>query len=115
MDILKKPWKDARSQVFFPVLDILKNKKIPCILFENLEGLVNLKKGQELRQILTSLKDLNYECFWKVLNCSDYGIPQNRKGLFIVGFHESILQKKSPRPHQFEFPPKTLSIVYLRF
>nr|QHN60165.1 putative DNA methyltransferase [Caulerpa serrulata] len=104
---LKKAWKDARSQVFFPVLDILKNKKIPCILFENVEGLVNLKKGQELRQILTSLKDLNYECFWKVLNCSDYGIPQNRKRLFIVGFHDSILQKKSPRPHQFEFPPKT--------
>ena len=55
-----------------------------------------------LNTILTHLKDLNYECFWKVLNCSDYGIPQKR--LFIVGFHKRI---HTDRPHIFEFPPKT--------
>nr|YP_009306372.1 hypothetical protein [Caulerpa cliftonii]AOP19276.1 hypothetical protein [Caulerpa cliftonii] len=91
--------------MFYPLLNILKNKKIPCILFENVEGLVNLKKGQVFNTILTHLNDLNYECFWKVLNCSDYGIPQNRKRLFIVGFHESILHKNDS--HKFEFPPKT--------
>ena len=64
---------------------------------------MNLKKGQVFNTILTHLKDLNYVCFWKVLNCSDYGIPQNRKRLFIVGFHKRI----HTGSHIFEFPPKT--------
>nr|AYC64168.1 hypothetical protein [Johnson-sea-linkia profunda] len=101
----KKGWKDNRSQVFYPLLNILKYKQIPCILFENVQGLVHLKKGQVFNTILTHLKDLNYDCFWKVLNCSDYGIPQNRKRLFIVGFHNSILENTGN--HRFEFPPKT--------
>lgn len=101
----KKAWKDTRSQVFYPLLKILKYKQIPCILLENVPGLVNLKKGQVFNTILTHLKDLNYECFWKVLNCSDYGIPQNRKRLFIVGFHKRILQDMDRLI--FEFPPKT--------
>ena len=99
---IKKAWKDTRSQVFYPLLNILKYKQIPCILLENVQGLVNLKKGQVFNTILTNLEDLNYECFWKVLNCSDYGIPQNRKRLFIVGFHKRILQDS----HIFEFPPR---------
>lgn len=98
----KKAWKDARSQVFYPLLNILKYKKTPCILLENVPGLVNLKKGKVFNTILTYLKDLNYECFWKVLNCSDYGIPQNRKRLFIIGFHK----RRFPNNHIFEFPPK---------
>ena len=112
--IFEKAWKDTRSQVFFPLLNILKHKQIPCILFENVQGLVSLKKGQMLNTILTSLKDLNYECSWKVLNCLDYGIPQNRKRLFIVGFHKLALlsyHRQSPGrsdgdSHIFEFPPK---------
>lgn len=67
-----------------------------------------------LNTILTSLKDLNYECSWKVLNCLDYVIPQNRKRLFIVGFHKLALlsyRRKYPGrsdgdSHIFEFPPK---------
>lgn len=89
--------------MFYALLNILKVKKIPCILLENVQGLVNLKKGQVFNTILTHLKDLNYECFWKVFNCSDYGIPQNRKRLFIVGFHKRI----HTGSHIFEFPPKT--------
>ena len=103
---LKKAWKDTRAQVFYPLLKILKYKQIPCIILENVPGLVNLKKGQVFNTILNHLKDLNYECFWKVLNCSDYGIPQNRKRLFIVGFHKRILQDTADRLI-FEFPPKT--------
>nr|YP_009130548.1 putative DNA methyltransferase [Tydemania expeditionis]CEO91078.1 putative DNA methyltransferase [Tydemania expeditionis] len=99
---LKKGWKDSRSQVFYPLLNILKFKKIPCIILENVTGLVNLKKGQVFNKILTHLKDLNYECFWEILNCSDYGIPQNRKRLFIVGFHKTIFENID----NFEFPPK---------
>lgn len=104
----KKALKDTRSQVFYPLLNILKSKQIPCILLENVQGLVNLKKGQVFNTILTHLEDLNYECFWKVLNCSDYGIPQNRKRLFIVGFHKGrLLDTGHPQKVLFEFPPKT--------
>ena len=108
----KKAWKDTRSQVFAPLLKILKHKQIPCILLENVQGLVSFKKGQVLNTILTHLKNLNYECFWKVLNCSDYGIPQNRKRLFIVGFHKGIRTSatfwpEGRRSEDFEFPPKT--------
>nr|AOP19043.1 hypothetical protein [Halimeda discoidea] len=115
----KKGWKDSRSQVFYQLLKILKYKKIPCIVLENVPGLVNLKKGQVFDTILTHLKNLNYECSWKILNCLDYGIPQNRKRVFIVGFHKSILESSSASPRAtspsgtsgigeaFEFPTKT--------
>lgn len=43
---LKKAWKDTRAQVFYPLLKILKYKQIPCILLENVPGLVNLKKDK---------------------------------------------------------------------
>ena len=57
--------------------------------------------------IFTHLKDLNYDwAFGQVLNCSDYGIPQNLKRLFIVGFHKRIFIN-TDRPHIFEFPKKT--------
>ena len=100
---VKKALKDPRSQVFYALLDLLKYKPIPCILLENVSGLVNLKKGEVFNRILTRLKNLNYKCFWKVLNCSDYGIPQKRKRLFIVGFHQHILPNTN-NPI-FEFPP----------
>ena len=102
----KKGWKDTRSQVFYPLFNILKYKQIPWILLENVQGLVNLKKGQVFNTILSHLEDLNNECFCKVLNCSDYGIPQNRKRLFIVGFHKRILQNTGSRDYMFELPPK---------
>ena len=100
---LKKAWQDPRSQVFYSLLNILQYKKTPCILLENVPALVNLKKGRVFNTILTQLEKLNYEYFWKVLNCSDYGIPQNRKRLFIVGFHREVINNLGCT---FEFPPK---------
>ena len=90
--------------MFYPLLNILKYKKIPCILLENVPALVNLKKGKVFNTMLTQLENLNYQCFWKILNCSDYGIPQNRKRLFIVGFHNCIINNTDS--HMFEFPKK---------
>lgn len=83
---------DTRGTLFFDVERILKEKKPYGFILENVEGLVshdkddsNLKIGKTLTVILNSLTQLGYKVTWKVLDSSDFGIPQTRKRIFIVG------------------------------
>ena len=53
---------------------------------ENVKGLVNHDKGRTFATITDSLQNLGYSIFYKILNSKDFGIPQNRERIFIVGF-----------------------------
>src|SRR5690606_17884960 len=72
-------------------------KRPKAFLLENVKGLVNHKGGKTLETILHVLEnELNYKVFVKVLNAKDYGLPQNRERIYIVGFdHQEI---------DFQFP-----------
>lgn len=83
---------DTRGTLFFEVERILKDKKPYGFLLENVEGLIlhdrknkTDKIGRTLTIILNSLKKLGYTVNWKLLNSKDFGIPQSRKRIFIVG------------------------------
>lgn len=83
---------DTRGTLFFEVERILKDKKPFAFILENVEGLVTHDKekkedkiGRTLNIILKSLKNLGYKVTWQVLNAKDFGIPQNRKRIYIVG------------------------------
>ena len=95
---------DTRGTLFFEVERILKDKKPFGFILENVEGLVNHDKenkqdeiGRTLRTILNHLDELGYKVSWKVLNAVDFGVPQERKRIYIVG-----TKTKKPNLEQFE-------------
>lgn len=83
---------DTRGTLFFDVERILKEKKPYGFVLENVEGLVNHDKenpgdeiGRTLTIILAHLNALGYKVNWRVLNAKNFGIPQERKRIYIVG------------------------------
>lgn len=76
---------DDRGTLFFTILEIIKDKKPQGFLLENVEGLVKDNDGKTLALIESSLMDLGYQVSWRVLNSADFGVPQQRKRLYIVG------------------------------
>lgn len=99
----RKGFEDTRGTLFFEVLRILKTKKPKSFILENVRGLTSHEKGKTLEIILDNLKLLNYEVYYKVLNTKDYGVPQNRDRIFIIGFEKS----KVKNYNKFSFPEKT--------
>lgn len=83
---------DTRGTLFFEVERILREKKPYGFILENVEGLVlhdreskKDKIGRTLKTILASLDNLGYKVEWKLLECQKFGVPQQRKRIFIVG------------------------------
>jgi DNA (cytosine-5)-methyltransferase 1 len=83
---------DTRGTLFFEIERILKFHKPKGFILENVEGLVkhdlehkNDKIGRTLKTIIHNLEELGYKVSWKVLDSVDFGIPQSRKRIFIVG------------------------------
>lgn len=76
---------DTRGTLFFEVERILRDKKPQGFILENVEGLVNHDGGRTLNVIITSLINLGYQVEYKVLNSTDFGVPQERKRIYIVG------------------------------
>ncbi|HZQ19065.1 MAG TPA: DNA (cytosine-5-)-methyltransferase [Terriglobales bacterium] len=79
-------FEDTRGTLFFEICRILERKKPEAFVLENVKLLVGHKKGRTLKKILHSLAHLGYAVDFKVLNSLDFGLPQKRERIFIVGF-----------------------------
>lgn len=76
---------DTRGTLFFDVARIIKEKKPKGFLLENVDGLVSHNKGHTFNTIIDILKQFGYNISWKILNSKDFGVPQERKRIYIVG------------------------------
>lgn len=97
----RKGFKDeTRGTLFFEIARILKTKKPKAFFLENVKGLTNHDKGRTLKTILKVLrKDLDYFVpDPKIINAKNFGVPQNRERLFIIGF------RKDQNVTDFEYP-----------
>lgn len=85
-------FEDTRGTLFFDTAEIIYNKQPKAIFLENVKGLVNHKSGKTLATILNVLRnDLGYFVPEpQILNAKNFGVPQNRERIFIVGFHSSL-------------------------
>ncbi len=88
---LKGGFNDTRGTLFFDITRILKTKQPKAFILENVKQLVGHNKGQTLRVILDTLHELGYYVHYSVLNALDYGLPQKRERVIIVGHKENIL------------------------
>lgn len=86
---------DTRGTLFFNIEKILEVKKPYGFLLENVSRLVTHDKGRTFKIIIDKLENLGYTVYYKVLNTIDYGLPQLRKRIYIVGFKDKI---------HFQFP-----------
>ena len=100
---------DTRGTLFFEVARILRDKRPRYFILENVKGLLSHDEGKTFSTILGVLTDLGYEYQWQVLNSKNFGVPQNRERVFIVGNIRGL-----SRPEVFPFReanPKTLDYV----
>ena len=92
----RRGFDDTRGTLFFDICRLAKAKRPRLLLLENVKGLLNHDGGQTFRVILTSLDELGYDCQWQVCNSKDFGVPQNRERVIIVGH-----LRGTPRPEVF--------------
>ena len=94
----RKGFDEARGTLFFDVARILAHKKPRNFILENVKGLLSHNKGKTFETILGILSDLGYIVEWELLNSKNYGVPQSRERMYIVGH----LRGQS-RPKVFSF------------
>jgi len=82
---------DIRGTLFFDIARIIKHKKPKAFILENVKQLVGHDKGHTLKTIIKTLQDLGYHVQYAVLNALDYGLPQKRERVIIVGHIQPIL------------------------
>ena len=83
---VRRGFEDVRGTMFFEIARIIAVKR-PCfLLIENVPGLLNHDKGKTFEVILSTLDNMGYSLSWQVLNSKNFGVPQSRNRVYIVGF-----------------------------
>ena len=102
---LKKGFADTRGTLFFEIERIIQEKRPKAFLLENVKQLRGHDHGRTLQVILDHLDALDYQVTYKVLRAADYGVPQNRERIYIVGFDRRFY--KLDKDFEFQFPAPT--------
>lgn len=102
---LKKGFSDTRGTLFFEIERIIKEKRPKAFLLENVKQLKGHDKGRTLRVILEHLNALNYYCEYEILRAGDFGVPQNRERIYIIGIDREYYDL--PDNFGFDFPIPT--------
>lgn len=106
---LKRGFEDTRGTLFFDIARIIKEKRPDTFLLENVKNLLTHDKGRTFAVIKKTLDDLNYEVYYKVLAARDFGVPQNRERIYIVGFNKDKVSNF--KDFTFPVPPRTKTLV----
>ena len=99
----------TQGTLFFDVARIIEEKQPEAVLLENVPGLLTHDDGRTFMTIIDALHELGYKVYYRVLNSSDFGVPQHRKRIFIVGFNRKKLG--GDRKILFNFPKAHKSTV----
>ena len=81
----RRGFEDTRGTLFFEIARFASILKPRILFLENVKGLLNHDKGRTFETILQTLDELGYDVEWQVLNSKDFGVPQNRERVFIIG------------------------------
>lgn len=81
----RRGFEDTRGTLFFEIARFASILKPKYLFLENVKGLLNHDKGDTFEAILSALDELGYDVEWQVLNSKNFGVPQNRERIYIVG------------------------------
>ena len=82
--------KDERGKLFFEMCRILRERQPKCFIAENVQGILTANKRSAFPLIIKEFEDSGYDVQYKVLNSADYGVPQKRERVIIVGFRKDL-------------------------
>lgn len=99
-------YKDERGMLFFEMVKILKERQPRFFVAENVKGLLSANKGKAFPMIINEFENAGYKVVHKLLNASEYGVPQKRERVIIVGFRDETDLAK------FKFPTKVKKSEY---
>ncbi|MBW6483852.1 MAG: DNA (cytosine-5-)-methyltransferase [Vicingaceae bacterium] len=103
----QKGFEDARGTLFFDIARIVKHHQPKLLFLENVRNFERHDGGNTLKFVLKTLNELGYNVNYKVLNASDYNLPQNRERIYFVCFRKDLNDQK------FEFPTPSIKKVAL--
>jgi len=98
----RKGLKDTRGTLFYEFARIVKESQPKVFIFENVKGLINHDKGNTFETIKATFDELGYRYFYQVLNAKDFGMPQHRERIFVIGFKDKSIDFEFPEPIQLE-------------
>lgn len=98
----RQGFEDTRGTLFFDVARIIKYHKPKAFLLENVKGLLSHDKGNTFETIINTLNEIGYKVFYKVLSANDFGVPQKRERIYIIGFLDNNIEFEFPKPLEKE-------------
>ncbi len=105
----KLGFEDTRGTLFFNIAEILKVKKPKAFFLENVRGLFNHDKGKTFKVIKNTIEELGYSFYYQIVKASDFGLPQHRPRMFMVGFKNKTVDFEFPKPIKLK---KTMSDIF---
>lgn len=91
--------KDARGRLFFDMNHVIQVKKPKVFVAENVKGIFSANDGKTFPLILKTFEDSGYDVFYQLFHAEEYGVPQKRQRVFIIGFRKDLkVDYKFPKP-----------------
>ncbi|MEC5238942.1 DNA (cytosine-5-)-methyltransferase [Bacillus mycoides] len=94
---------EARGTLFYEFARLIKEIQPKVFIYENVQGLVKHDKGKTWNVVQRVFDSLGYKVHYQILNSADYGIPQKRRRIFIVGFKDSSIEYDFPLPKELKY------------
>jgi DNA (cytosine-5)-methyltransferase 1 len=119
----RKGFEDTRGTLFFEIARLLEAKQPGAFVLENVKMLKGHNGGKTLNRIMEALRALGYICDYKILNALDFGLPQKRERIFIVGYKKQcsfvwpygkVKMKPLSRILEKDVPKKYFASDYIR-
>lgn len=98
----QRGFEDSRGTLFFDVARIIKAKKPAVVFMENVKNFATHDNGQTLQVVKSTMEELGYSFYQKVLNATDYGVPQKRERIYMVCFRNDLNVEKFSFPKPFK-------------
>lgn len=106
----KKGFADPRGTLFYNIVNIIKEKKPRAFFLENVSHLLKHDNGVTFATIKKTIEEeLGYSFYYKIVRASDFGLPQHRRRLFMVGFRDKKIKFQFPEPIKLT---KTMSDIF---
>ena len=102
----KKGLSDERGNLIFEFIRVVKESSPKIFIFENVKGLTTHDKGKTFEYVKSKFSEINYDIQYSILNGKDYGIPQSRNRLFLIGINKNNKEIKINT-----FPPPKIKLL----
>lgn len=102
----RKGLEDDRGNLIFAYINLIKKVQPKIFIFENVKGLMTHDNGKTFQIVMKEFESTGYKIYSDVLNAKDYGIPQHRERLYLVGFKDTATEFKFPDPIPLQYKVK---------